>query len=336
MKNLITKKSARIAAAALAATVTFGATAFALSYKPAADSYTIASEDGGYYSETTYYLTEEAFGEYESGKQAGKPAAKTMSASAKNTSESEQESGEFVMGVAKSVWVMEELDEDGNVVDSQLLTKDEMDDYGISPNKVSPWFDKKINIDGGGYEKIGENTYREQCLTIELVVKYDAATKEYIANSDACWDRNFTFFWESGSEAESFTEDFIGLTWGGFATLEAQEYSIKGNYYDSNSQIHFRQSICDSYNGFGWYFYEQSSFLFGTELESAAATVRLKKVGQIQGGKTNVKLTYAHTYSTLSISAGLGVSTNGLAPAITLSGTEKFWDISIDVKGLEY
>ena len=65
MKNLITKKSARIAAAALAATVTFGAMAFTLSYKPAADSYTIASEDGGYYSETTYYLTEEAFCEYE-------------------------------------------------------------------------------------------------------------------------------------------------------------------------------------------------------------------------------------------------------------------------------
>lgn len=64
-ENLITKKSARIAAAALAATVTFGAMAFALSYKPAADSYTIASEDGGYYSETTYYLTEEAFVEYE-------------------------------------------------------------------------------------------------------------------------------------------------------------------------------------------------------------------------------------------------------------------------------
>lgn len=332
MKNLITKKSARIAAAALAATVTFGAMAFALSYKPAADSYTIASEDGGYYSETTYYLTEEAFGEYESGKQAGKPAAKTMSASAKNTSESEQESGEFVMGVAKSVWVMEELDEDDNVVDSQLLTKDEMDDYGISTMGVKrPWFDQVIIGGGGdGSTKIGSDKLTNYKLTIELTVRYYSSSDTYNVIGSADWilpDNNVI------TSPECTALDFLGITWGGNGALKAKESGISGLYSNSQS-VNFVRKNSDSYGGYVWQFFEQTAN--GYAMNYALANVILEKTDNGEGGETNAKLTYIHTYEGVSVGTSIQGGSSGFAGSVTINTVDRTWQIEIDVPEINY
>lgn len=335
MKNLITKKSARIAAAALAATVTFGAMAFALSYKPAADSYTIASEDGGYYSETTYYLTEEAFGEYESGKQTGKPAAKAMSASSESTSESEQEGGEFVMGVAKSVWVMEELDEDGNVVDSQLLTKDEMDDYGISTMGVNrPWFDQVIigGGAGGGYsdEEIGESEDSLYLLDISLAVTYNKGTKQYSATGNATWAEQLVWIDETYKAAEESYLDFLAISWGGDGNLKAESHSITGKYYDGDAAVNFTQKMANPYEAFVWQFYEKEGFL-GDELEYAKANVMLSNTYEKQNKETYIAMTYTHNYGDLECEFSFGL--DGLLSFVEY---ERAWEISIYIPEIEY
>lgn len=336
MKNLITKKSARIAAAALAATVTFGTMAFALSYKPAAESYTIASEDGGYYSETTYYLTEEAFGEYESGKQAGKPAAKTMSASSKSASEDDQEGGEFVMGVAKSVWVMEEVDEDGNIVDSQLLTKDEMDDYGISPNKVSPQFDKKINIDGGGGgysdEEIGSESATLHRLTIDAVVTYNEKAEKYSVTGNASWKAEFALF-QDLKTAEHRYLDYFAISWGGEGALQATSHSFTGKYHADNdgieNDVSYAKAFSDYKIGYVWEFSEKSS-TWGKELKLATIKATIERTKPLED-LTSIRVTYIHTYDELSGTLTVGASTaDGFEAAVGISTTKGNWSAILE------
>lgn len=336
MKNLTTRKCARIAAAALAATVTFGAMAFALSYKPAADSYTIASDDGGYYSETTYYLTEEAFGVYESQRQAGKPAAKAMSASSKSTSESEQEDGEFVMGVAKSVWVAETTDEDGNVVESELLTKDEMDDYGISTMAVTrPWFDRVIvggGGGGGGYsdEEIGESEDSLYLLDISLAVTYNKGTKQYSATGNATWAEQLVWIDETYKAAEESYLDFLAISWGGDGNLKAESHSITGKYYDGNAAVNFTQKMANPYEAFVWQFYEKEGFL-GDELEYAKANVILGNTYEKQNKETYIAMTYTHNYGDLECEFSFG-----LDALVSFVEYERAWEISIYIPEIEY
>lgn len=235
------KHSVRFAAAGLAATLLVGACAISATIRPQADSYTVEYNDG-YYSQTTYYLTEEAYNEHldkTSAKTGLNSAGATKSAAAAkvNTSPSSGDDGEFVMAAAKTVWVAEKFDENGNVTASELLTKEQMDDYGISPMGL---INNKFNQDslfggggGGGYpdEEIGTIQYKTACLTIDLTVTYNDYTKLFTAKSNANWEENWTLPWEGSGEAESFVEDYMALTWGGERTLEAQSHLVSGKYY---------------------------------------------------------------------------------------------------------
>ena len=124
------------------------------------------------------------------------------------------------------------------------------------------------------------------------------------------------------------------LTWGGDKTLAAQNRNITGEYYGGDT-VEFRQSASDTYSGYVWYFIEQNGF-FGKELENAKATATLKKVGESEGKETNAKLTYVHTYGELELGVGIGITTTGLAPSITVGASESYWQIEIDVSGIEY
>lgn len=112
--------------------------------------------DDGYFSQTTYYKTEEA---YEEHLKAAYPEQKQYRTVSSKLTADEEDDEQFVMGAVKSVWVAEEYDEDGNVTESHLMSKEEMDDNGIpiSPNSASPNPSYDFN-DGGG---IGGELYGE-------------------------------------------------------------------------------------------------------------------------------------------------------------------------------
>ena len=100
------RRAVRITAAALAATFTLVAVGALAAIRPKPDSYTVYANDG-YYSETTYYLTE-------------KSTKQAMS-----SSQTENDDEQFVVAAEKTVWVEEISDENGNVINSTLLSKND-------------------------------------------------------------------------------------------------------------------------------------------------------------------------------------------------------------------
>ena len=121
------RRAVRITAAALAATFTLVAVGALAAIRPKPDSYTVYADDG-YYSETTYYLTEEAYNEHA----AENAPATTQTKSTKqamSSSQTENDDEQFVVAAEKTVWVKETSDENGNVINSTLLSKNDLKEY---------------------------------------------------------------------------------------------------------------------------------------------------------------------------------------------------------------
>lgn len=91
------------------------------------DTYSV-SNDGEYYSETTYYFSEDDYAERQQQRAEGQTsAASTRSVAAVESAEQGQ-AGEFVGAAVKRVWVSETMDEQGTIVDSHLMTKQEVEE----------------------------------------------------------------------------------------------------------------------------------------------------------------------------------------------------------------
>ena len=91
-----------------------------------------------------------------------------------------------------------------------------------------------------------------------------------------------------------------------------------------------------SYAGYVWQFNEKSGYL-GKELKYARANVDIKKIGTPLNKETNIVLTYIHTYG--AISGGISFefdSEEKLSAGISLSLTDKQWQIQIDIPGIIY
>lgn len=326
------KSTTKIAAALLLSVFAVTAIIGISNNKTVADSYTICADEE-YYSETTYYLSQSAFKEHLSNSSSNKKSYSTADLSL--TSDDNNE--EFVLGVSKSVWVAEEINEENVITSSHLLSKEEIDNIGITANtfKLGPFIEQKpLPNDGSGDIVVGTEEMLYGCLTIDLTVLFDTTNDTYKIEGNSSWEQNLTLPWEGNNEAESFHEDYMALTWGGDKTLAAQNRNITGEYYGGDT-VEFRQSASDTYSGYVWYFIEQNGF-FGKELENAKATATLKKVGESEGKETNAKLTYVHTYGELELGVGIGITTTGLAPSITVGASESYWQIEIDVSGIEY
>lgn len=326
------KSTTKIAAALLLSVFAVTAIIGISNNKTVADSYTICADEE-YYSETTYYLSQSAFKEHLSNSSSNKKSYSTADLSL--TSDDNNE--EFVLGVSKSVWVAEEINEENVITSSHLLSKEEIDNIGITANtfKLGPFIEQKpLPNDGSGDIVVGTEETSYACLTIDLTVLFDTTNDTYKIEGNSSWESGFTWPWETSDEAESFLSDYVALTWGGNKTLAAQSHNITGEYYNGDV-VEFRQSNSDSYSGYTWYFNEQLVGE-GKELRNAKATATIKKVGESEGKETNAKLTYVHSYGVLELGVGIGITTSGLAPSLTVSGSDKYWQLEVDVPGIEY
>ena len=136
------RRAVRITAAALAATFTLVAVGALAAIRPKPDSYTVYADDG-YYSETTYYLTEEAYNEHA----AENAPATTQTKSTKqamSSSQTENDDEQFVVAAEKTVWVKETSDENGNVINSTLLSKNDLKEYFTEEKSVENNSSSKI------------------------------------------------------------------------------------------------------------------------------------------------------------------------------------------------
>lgn len=260
-----------------------------------------------------------------------------MSASSESTSESEQEVGEFVMGVGKSVWVMEEVDEDGNVVDSQLLTKDEMDDYGISTMSVSNKFTQDNLFGGGGGggysdEEIGSESATLHRLTIDAVVTYNEKAEKYSVTGNASWKAEFALF-QDLKTAEHKYLDYFAISWGGEGALQATSHSFTGKYHADNdgieNDVSYAKAFSDYKIGYVWEFSEKSS-TWGKELKLATIKATIERTKPLED-LTSIRVTYIHTYDKLSGTLTVGASTaDGFEAAVGISTTKGNWSAILE------
>lgn len=268
------------------------------------DCYTVCEEDG-YYSETTYFLTEEAYTDIG------------------NASADSSDGEEFVSATRKRVWVCEFYSEADETTESQLLSKSEVDEIESEADGVA----------AAASTLVGSDSESFYYLDIDMAVYYNTGSETYSVTGDASWQKVWT--WNSMKAAEEDICDYIGITWGGAGTLCATSKSISGYYYNSKA-VSFSRKISDSYAGYVWQFNEKSGYL-GKELESATANVTLEKDGELLGKTTNVKMTYIHTYSDFSGSVSLSADSDGTAAAsVSLSQSTDSWQIEIDVAGISY
>ena len=338
------KRAVRITSAVLAATFTLVAVGALAAIRPKPDSYTVYADDG-YYSETTYYLTEEAYNEHA----AENAAATTQTRStrqAMSSSQTENDDEQFVIAAEKTVWVEEIYDENGNVINSTLLSKNALKEYfaeeesaeNNSSPKIMPIAKKPIT----GVEPVDEDDRLLEDdhgalynLTLYLELKYNQSTDIYSVTSEANWVPNFTLPWKTYHDAEATYMDYWGITWGGNKTLEAQDFSISGIYERDRGNVNFSRKESDAYAGFIWQFNEQA-FWPGAVMRNGVANVTLKKVGKMSGLHTNATVKYIHTYGSLDTSVTIGVNSSGLAPSITFDTTESAWELELQVDGIKY
>lgn len=339
MKFVKTKQCLFVGSALLlSAAVITGCALSAKIYRTApTDTFTVSSNDG-YYSETTYFLTEEAYKEHsmqtEENTQANRKT--TLNASAPDADE-----GEFVLGAIQSIVVSETVAEDGSIADSHPMTENELEYYGINPAYIGindPWQNSTWGGGGGSGESdtiIANKSDEMYLLTLNFELRYSSYTNKYFASGEAVWEDKWVPFWQTDEAAEEWNLDFMGITWGGEKTLKIENADFSASYYNDNT-VDYSIAKADSYAGYVWQFNEKSGYL-GKELKYARANVDIKKIGTPLNKETNIVLTYIHTYG--AISGGISFefdSEEKLSAGISLSLTDKQWQIQIDIPGIIY
>lgn len=298
-------------------------------------------EDDGYYSETTYYRTEQAFeramAELEQKEAEG--SVRTHSLNAGGEAQAQQPRGEFVAAAVKSVWVYEQTDEDGNVFESRLLTKQEVEQAEEKLQALQE-DEQEIVTRGKIYNKT--ETLEKLHLTLSVYEEasdYDNIEYDYVLVGSAYWEQALVWFWESDKSAEETHFDYVAFTWGGGGALTQTAFSAYGEYYEGYGEA--TMAPCDYQFGESiiWQFHEKSG-PYGKELEHSVFEVCLDREEPLQNKKAQCKLTYVHTYNAYSavIDIEAGVDKDGLsgAASVTISSEKDNWDVVIPYDLLEY
>lgn len=213
-------------------------------------------------------------------------------------------------------YVYEKYDSQGNIIDSHIMNADELVTYNIK------------SMSG----LIGSDSDYKGKLSIGLVVTQNANNSYHIFAS-ARWDTNSVIGGENYPDAAG--DDFFGITWGGDGELRSSNADASGFYYNGN-EVSVSRANSDSYRGYCWQFLEKSSGV-GSCMKTLDAELDLSKTYSANKGKeTNVMCTYIHTYSKVNGTISFTAGYKSFAGGISLSATDKQWQIQCDVSGLSY
>lgn len=287
------------------------------------DSFTMCS-DGDYYSETTYYLTEELFNQ-RNGQNQKSAAGKKLTA---------EDKGEFVLAAEKKVWVAEKYNGDGNPKDSRLLKKSEVEAY-----KRDSLNENSDTLRTSATHSLGTDKESYYALSIMLTADYYADSDWYKVSGFSMWEKNYSSN-DNKYIAEKGYEDYVGFTWGGEGTIQGSDYNMRGYFSDFvnnqsyNKPLSVSRCLTNSFSGVVWQFIEKNQD--GKSLTQGSSYVTLTKVGELQNKMTSVRFTYIHTYDIVKGTVSINVGAGGLAGGISLSSAEKQWQIEIDLSGIEY
>lgn len=283
------------------------------------ETYSVVTNDE-YFAETTYFLTQNVYENFFNESAPTKVCSERVSTSLSNNED------KFAFAVSQKVYVLEQTNAIGDTVESRLLKKNEIAEYSM---------DNSVNVYSNSNEEVGTDAEYMYYLTINMIVTYNTNTSQYKITGTASWDPILVWAWESNKAAEEFYHDYIGITWGGNNTLAATSYSISGIYYGGDA-VSFSRKASNTTAGYVWQFKEKSGYL-GKEMKNATANVQIAKSGTHENKQTCARMTYIHTYGTINGSVSINANSDAtIAAGVTLSQTQKQWQIEIDVYGLEF
>ncbi len=228
---------------------------------------------------------------------------------------------DVVCTTAKTVYVIETLDDEKNIVESRLMTPKEVTEYNTEFAKANTWVGDDEEEHQGGK------------LDIYLVV-YKDDSLNYYAYGTSDWENGI---YSGGVNGPSSGYDFVALTWGGGGELKnpsSSDRSISGEYQYNQGSISFSRAQSDTYYGYCWQFNEMKGSYFADYIDCYAM---LKKTYTAYLGKeTNIRLTYVHTYQSAVGSITFEGGSSGVAASVSLSSCDKQWQIEVDVPGIYY
>lgn len=288
--------------------------AFSMSVPAFAEDTPMTDIQNEYYSETEYIAAEDM-----------------------RTPYSSEELGEPIGQVIQTVYVRETFDDNGMILESRLMNKQEADDYKaeVAQRLRSG---EQVRVAPNGMRSFpADDSTSEGELTITLTVSKSGSTG-YKGKAEVQWT-NGIWILPDGEERPSVGKDYLAITWGGKGELKQKSKSISGSYQFNQGDISFSQAKADSYAGYCWQF-DESKWVLLTRYytDSISANVVIDKTYDAKRDKeTTMKLTYIHTFDKLSGSIEFSADSTGKAAAgVTLSTVKDQWQIQVDISGLVY
>lgn len=239
--------------------------------------------------------------------------------------------GTLYKAVNYEYYISEKYDEFGNILDSHILTNQEIIEQKTNDILNNQKNNNVINAKsstgllGSDFEEKGK-------LQIGIVVIKNAYGKYHII-SNAEWDTNSKIGGKNYPDAAG--DDFFAVTWGGNGELKGTVTSAVG-YYQSQNKMKISKAKSDSYKGYCWQFLEKNGGI-GSCMKGIYTELDLNKTyTKKRNKKTNVKCTYIHTYSKVNGTISFTGGSNGAAFGVTLNKTDSQWRIQCDVPNLNY
>ena len=168
---------------------------------------------------------------------------------------------EPVSATRQTVYVIDTLDSAGNVVESRLMTNQEVSEYNARLSAGQTRANTWVGEDGEDHQG-GK-------LSIYLVV-YKDSSRNYYAYGTADWENGV---YHGGVNGPSAGYDFIALTWGGGGELKnssSSDRSISGEYQYDQGAISFSRAQSDTYCGYCWQFDDTKGAYFADYIDSSA------------------------------------------------------------------
>lgn len=213
--------------------------------------------------------------------------------------------------------------EDINVSNSRLLSKDEVENIGI---------DNFSNINTMSTSRAAKRTYGKLTLTFSGSQSISGKSVSCKLNGNANWD--FGAF-TSSEKNPAIGKDFMGITWSGLFTTNSSSCSAT----DLTGKVTYPTMVDSIANGGRVWSFEESLFEdhFANYNKNINATINIKKNTMTGNGNTaEAVLKYIHTYQKTTGSVSMNVGSDSVSAGFTLSNVKNQWSLVCNITGIYY
>lgn len=242
-------------------------------------------------------------------------------------------SQEFIVTATVFIEDTYECDDNGNpvLIDSRLLSKEEVDEIGVERFRTSSQSTRAILP---GEKNTDHRMFTLECRGTQTASRYTRGGKNVVKlTGDAEWYGFNTLY--NREENPAIGEDYIGYAWSG--EFSCTDSECQGTYFFWGNNVD--PINCDSVPQAGrvWSFDEYRSSGNATYAEHLDCDVTLTKNSMNGGGNyAEAVLKYIHTYERASGNISISATKDGVGAGFTLQSVSKQWSVVCTVTGIYY